>query len=160
MLFVRLVSCAALLTFTFAFESRAQSIEVLLKKGWAAHGFQQFEEAIRISSECVDQFGGQARRDQSRLSKSPPRHALPVGRISKDSPEAKEALENGILNDAAACLFILGDSLERTSRCPKAKSTYEDLAKLTLARVWDPRGWFWVPSDAALDGLERLKGRC
>ncbi len=140
--------------------AHAQDRTVLLNAAWDNFNKQDYAAALRSASPCVAQFARQAQRDQARIETGETPKPLPPGPAHRDSPEAKRTFANGVLNDAAACMFIVGNAQERTSLCSDARKTYQDLARLTYARVWDPKGWFWAPADAAEDGLDRLKGHC
>jgi hypothetical protein len=154
----------SILAFSFAASSvpvasQAQDRAALLSSAWDSYNSRKYDDAIRAASSCVIQFGRQAQRDQARIEagKSPPE---PEGATAPNTPEAKRTFANGVLNDGAACMFILAKSQEQIQQCPDAKKVYQDLAKLTHARVWDPHGWFWKPSDAAEDAFAALSGRC
>jgi hypothetical protein len=139
----------------------AQDREALLSGAWDSFNRQDYASAIRLASPCVDQFVRQAQREQARIETGEAPKPLPAGPVpDRNSQDAKRTFANGVLNDAAACLFIVGASQERTSLCADARKTYQVLVKLTYARVWDPKGWFWAPAEAADDGLDRLKGHC
>lgn len=141
--------------------AHAQEREVLLKNAWDSFNRQDYAGAIRLASPCADQFVRQAQREQARIEAGETPKPVPPGPVpDPNSQGPKRTFANGVLNDAAACLFIVGASQERTSLCADARKTYQTLAKLTYARVWDPKGWFWSPAEAAEDGLDRLKGRC
>jgi hypothetical protein len=139
----------------FAQEDRA----VMVKNAFDAFNARKYEEAIKIADACADQFGRAARRDQQWIEAGKER-PLPAGRADPKTPAARATFANGVLNDAAACLFVLATSQERTGNCRSARETYQQLAELTHARTWDPQGWFWAPSDAASDAIERLKTKC
>jgi hypothetical protein len=133
---------------------------VLLNSGWDCCNKHDYNCAIRAASSCVAQFGRQAEHDQAQIAAGETSKPLQPGGADRNSPEARRTFANGVLNDVGACMFILGKSQEQTSLCADARRTYQDLAKLTYARVWDPQGWFWAPDEAAKDGLARLNGHC
>ncbi len=132
---------------------------VVLAKSWDAFNGRKYEEAIKLAGTSVEQFSRQAARDQQRIQSGSAR-PLPPGPADPSSSTAKATFANGVLNETAACMFVLASSHERTAQCKEALEAYKVLSKLTHARAWDPRGWFWAPSDAALDSIERLKGKC
>lgn len=137
----------------------AQTRAQILSSAWDAFNKERYDDAIQLASSCVDQFGRQAKRDQERLeaSKAP---LPPNGTMDQNSPQAKLIFANGILNDASACMFILAKSQDKSSHCSDARKAYEDLSRMTYARIWAPQGWFWVPSDSAADELAKPPGHC
>jgi hypothetical protein len=157
---LRAAGLASVVVAAMACDVHAQDRTALLSSGWDCFNKQDYACAIRSASPCVDQFARQAQRDQARIEAGVTPPPLPPGSADRNSPEAKRTFANGVLNDAAACMFILGNAQEQTSLCADARKTYQDLAKLTYARVWDPQGWFWAPAESAEDGLGRLNGRC
>ena len=126
---------------------------------WDEFNRHNYREAIRASSSCVEQYGRQAVEIQERLEIGADRPIIP-GTYNPTSVVAKKTFSHGILNDVAACLFVMGTSQEITGQCAEARETYNAAIKLTYARIWDPQGWFWAPDKAALDGLDRIRRQC
>jgi hypothetical protein len=159
---MRLLNAASwvLISLAAASTAHAQDRSVLLASAFDSFNKQDYANAIRFAQPCVDQFERQAQRDQARIEKGESPKPAPPGPADRNSAEARRTFANGVLNDAAACLFIAGSAQERTALCADARRTYQVLATLTYARVWDPQGWFWAPAEAAGDGLDRLKGHC
>jgi hypothetical protein len=150
---------AVLLMAVVAVAARAQSLSVQVSRGWDALNAKNYSAAIQIASGCARQFSGQALSEEDRLkaNKAP---IYAAGRRDINSPTAQAILANGVLNDTAACLFILGTAQEALSQCKDALTSFRSLAVLTHALIWDPNGWFWAPSEAAEDAVRRLSVRC
>jgi tetratricopeptide (TPR) repeat protein len=120
---------------------------------WDALNANKYEEAITNADQCIEEFRGQAVRLQDKLQSQ--KVEYPTGAVSDDVK--KKIFENGLLNDVAACYFIKGKASEKLTRIEDAKKAYTEAKKLTLARVWDPQGWFWSPAEAAGDRLDALQ---
>ena len=126
----------------------------LTSKAWQAHGKRNYDEAIKAADKCITSFEASAIKIQERLVKE--KVKTPLGEVT---PEEKKAIEsNGLLNDVAACYIIKGLSLVELKKKDEARDAFKAAAKLTHARVWDPKGpWFWSPSEKADEELEKLK---
>jgi len=123
-------------------------------QAWAVYNKKDYAGAIEWADRCINESLGRALREQEQLETS--RATLPpVGPASRQ--EKKVIFARAALNDAATCLYIKGRSLEATGRKEEAKEAYSDASKLTYARCWDPKGWFWSPSERSLDRLRMLK---
>jgi hypothetical protein len=120
---------------------------------WAALGDGKYETAITNANLCIDEYRGQATRQQEKLHKE--KADLPTGAVSDEVK--KKIMENGLLNDVGTCYIIKGKAEEKLGRIEDAKKTYTAAKKLTYARVWDPQSGFWSPAEAAGDRLDALK---
>ncbi|HKS28959.1 MAG TPA: hypothetical protein VJS44_14125 [Pyrinomonadaceae bacterium] len=128
--------------------------EQCLKKAWDAFNARRYESAMQFAEQCIDNFGKAADRAQEKLdSENEPLPPEKPNAVEKD-----KILKRGLLNDVAAAYFIKGRSAEYLYKAkgPKAaeyKSMAEEAYKATCrykhARVWDTRGWFWSPCEAA-----------
>jgi len=122
---------------------------------WDALNAGKYEAAITNANQCVDEFRGQATRLQEKLQNE--KTDLPTGAVSDEVK--KKIFLNGLLNDVGACYFIKGKAAEKLGRIEDAKKAYTEAKKLTLARVWDPQGWFWSPAEAAGGRLSELQSK-
>lgn len=126
----------------------------LTNQAWEAFNNGDHEHAISYAEKCINEFLGGAERIQLQLKKE---NATlpPTGIVSDQEKETIFAL--GLINDVATCFFIRGRSEEALGHKEEAIKVYEAASKYTYARCWDPSGWFWSPSQAALDRLRMLK---
>lgn len=153
---LRVAGLAALTLASIGGGISARAESPLLTNAWKCG--EDHECAIKAALTCVDKFGLQAADDQKAIESGPEsKRPLDPGAADKDSPGAKRTFANGVLNDAAACMFILGNAQRARAMCPEARSTYEKLSKLTYARVWDNQGWFWAPASDAQKALANWK---
>ena len=131
-----------------------------LKKAWAALDKNDYANALTAASDCIDNFGAQAQRDQKRLAdQNVP--APPTGAVS--DVEKNAIFPRGVLNDVGAAYFIKGKSAEyllKTTHQQKyveiARTAYKGAVALPHARTWDPQGWFWSTAEASSDRLQAL----
>ena len=127
--------------------------EKVITAAWEALTAGKNEAAITNANLWINGFHVQATQLQEKLQKE--KADLPTGAVSDDVK--KKILENGVLNNVAACYFIKGEAANNLGRTEDARKAYTEAKKLTFARVWDPQGWFWSPADAAGDKLSALK---
>lgn len=141
--------------FTSRILSQEQPLNVqLTSQAWDAFNKDDYERAIVNAKKCINEFRGSAEREQKKLEMNKV-DLPPTGKVSNKEKEI--ILARGLLNDVATCFYISGRSAENIKRKEEAKQAYEAASKYTYARCWDPKGWFWSPSEAALDRLDMLK---
>lgn len=140
---------------TRAITAQEQSLNVqLTKQAWDAFNRGDYEHATTYADKCINEFRGAAEREQRELEES----NAPLPPKGKVSDQQKEIiLARGLLNDVATCFYIKGRSAENLERIEEAKQAYQIASKYTYARCWDPKGWFWAPSEAASDRLSQLQ---
>jgi len=62
------------------------------------------------------------------------------------------------LNDVATSLFIQGEAYRKVGMKDEALSAYQKIVdNYSYGQTWDPKGWFWKPSDAAKEKIAMLK---
>ena len=127
---------------------------VLTNQAWEAYNRKDYKAAIKSADKCITEFLGSAIREQETLTAR--RAPLPpIGMVS--NKERQVIFARGLLNDVATCLYIKGRSLEAEGQKDEAVEVYEETAKYTYARCWDPQGWFWSLSEGARDRLRMLR---
>jgi hypothetical protein len=139
----------------------SQAEDECLKHAWASFNKAEYQTAIRAADECIEQFSRRADRDEAILeARREPEP--PIGAVG--DADKQKIFGRGVLNDVGAAFFVKGRSAEALAKRTKqkefgklAKDAYASAAKLKYARVWDPQGWFWSPSEAAADRLSSLK---
>lgn len=112
---------------------------------WEAFQKKDYVEAIRHADICIDEFFGAANRRQKDLDGQKAR--LPNGKVTQKQKES--ITSNGVLNDVATCHYIRARSLAMLDRKEEAAAAIQETAKYPGARAWDPRGWYWSPTEAA-----------
>lgn len=114
-------------------------------KSWDALGEGKYEDAVKYTEKCVELYEEKARQMQASLS---------------SKPSSDVVNDYWALNDVGTCYFIMGEALT------KLKKNTEALAALKIVRddlyysqAWDPKGWYWSPSDAAYPKIQMLEAR-
>jgi len=133
--------------------------EKCLKGAWAGFNQADYKRAIKYSDQCIDNFKKMADREEENLEKL--KEPMPqTGTVSQS--EKSKIFNRGLLNDVASACYIKGRSAEYLykkggTEAKKYKimaiSSYEMTRHYKYARTWDPQGFFWSPSDAAVDRL-------
>jgi tetratricopeptide (TPR) repeat protein len=126
----------------------------ITNRAWDALNRGDFDSAITIAQKCINRFRHKAHDKQTELiiAKTP---APPIGQ-AMDSKNIQDVLSWGLLNDVAACYYIQGLSAERMNKLNEAKQHYQKSITFSYARVWDRRGFFWSPSEAATIRLNNI----
>ncbi len=128
--------------------------EVLTTQAWEAYNRRDYKTAIESADKCINEFLGRAMRVQEELEAK----KVPLPSIGAVSNQEKQVIfARGLLNDVATCLYIKGRSLEAEGQREEAVKVYKATTKYTYARCWDTQGWFWSPSEGALDRLRMLR---
>jgi len=126
----------------------------LVSAAFDALNKDDFPRAIANADRCISEFGGAADQEQDKLEKA----KIPIPGTGKVPDQEKQVIfSRGLLNDVATCFFIKGKAAESLGQQGIAISSYEEAARYTYARCWDPNGWFWSPSEAAKGRLAGLK---
>jgi len=143
----------------------AAAEEQCLSDAWAALNKSDYQAAIRSADTCITQFHLKAERDQAALAQRREPEP-PTGAVS--DPDKQKIFSRGVLNDVAAAYVVKGRASEALVAKPVAKdakkvdypalarTAYIEAKKLTYARVWDVKGFFWSPAEAAGDRLTDL----
>ena len=149
-----LIATSMLIFAVRAAEGGKSKNEQLVEAAWQAFNAKDYSTAIQKCNELIDEFRPAADREQLTLEQK----KVPQP-IKGKPPEAekKTIFERGLLNDVGTCFFIVGRSAEYQGKADIARDAYSKAVKYSYARTWDPKGWFWSPSDAAQDRLSSLK---
>jgi hypothetical protein len=123
------------------------------ERAWADYKAGDYQAALDPAGRCVREFKGAADRLQEQLAGD--RVQIPEGKVGPE--EQARIFENGVLNDVATCLWIMGRSRENLRQFDQARQAYEQAKLLTHARCWSPEDrTFWSPALKAIDDLENL----
>jgi tetratricopeptide (TPR) repeat protein len=126
----------------------------ILIKAFLALEDERWETAVQKAEKVLAEFAGNAAIEQEKLENA---HAPlpPTGKAP--ATQREEIYARGLLNDVAASYFITGRALEHLGRIGEAKRAYEEAAKLSYGRTYDPKeDSFWSPAEAALGRLRTL----
>jgi len=126
---------------------------ILTTHAWNALNKSDYPKAIAIADECEQRFKGTADREEAALEQN----ATPLPPVG-DVPESERGpiFHRGVLNDMATCFFIKGEAAKKLGKKDDAVAAYTEAARYKYARVFDPLGFFWSPSEQASDRLRDL----
>ena len=121
---------------------------VMQVNAWEALNEERYEDALAVTAECTEQFGDYARET----------HASMSGPVAAKN-ELEYWTQYGVLTDVAACHFVRAEALMKLDRSEEALADYRVLMEeLQYSQLWDPRGWFWKPADAAAERVAEIEG--
>ncbi|MBT8110637.1 MAG: beta-glucanase precursor [Gammaproteobacteria bacterium] len=114
-------------------------------KSWDALGEGKYEDAVRYTEKCTELYEEKAREMQASLSAK---------------PSSDVAHDYWALNDVGTCYFIRGEALMKLKKNAEAIAAFKVVRdELYYSQAWDPKGWFWSPSDAAYPRIEMLEAK-
>ena len=149
---VSLVTLFGLVSLSAADEQAAEGLDygdhtsvTLQVKGWDALGAGKYDDAVAYTEKCAELYEEKAREMQASLS-------------SKPAPD--NVHDYWALNDVGTCYFIKGEALIKLRKYAEALAAFKTVKDdLNYSQAWDPKGWFWSPSDAAYPKIEMLEAR-
>ena len=119
--------------------------EEMTVHAWNALNQKNYALAVDQAKATIDEWGEWAGQLQAKKMKE-------VGSVLSydgSAASAQKIFNYWALNDVAAAYFILGKSLDAQGRYTEAAKAFQHiLLHESLAQVWDPKGWFWSPSEA------------
>lgn len=151
-MFLYLVALFSLVSVSAADEHAADGLDygdhtsvTLQVKSWEALGEGKYEDAVKYTEKCAELYEETARDMQATLS---------------SKPAADDVHDYWALNDVGTCYFIRGEALIKLKRYDEALAAFKTVKDdLYYSQAWDPKGWFWSPSDAAYPKVEMLEAR-
>ncbi len=152
-----LIAFSSYLFSMLAFGQPEYRNQKLVAEAWHALNEKQYEIAIEVAKECIVEFRSDAFKEQEKLD-SANEPSPPVGKTSANIKN--EILRRGLLNDVAACWYIIGVSEMKLKNNEKAVGAFKKLRQFSYARIYDPE-WdgFWSPSEKAESYIQSLGGK-
>ncbi|MFK8014080.1 MAG: beta-glucanase precursor [Gammaproteobacteria bacterium] len=115
----------------------------LVNKAWTAAKGKDYPELFAYTNRCVELYGDEGRKMNAALTGFEP------------EPTAAKLWA---LNDVGTCLYIMAKAYVELEKYPQAVAAYDRLANdFNYAQCWDPKGWFWRPSDGAKLNADRYR---
>jgi hypothetical protein len=122
--------------------AHSQQAYQLTAKAWKALSQEQWSEVIELADRANQRWGARARELNSSLNAFP-------------SDEQARGFTH--LNELATITLIKAQALEKSGQEAAAVETYRMLVDdFTYGQCWDNQGWWWRPSEAARDAIQRL----
>ena len=114
-------------------------------KSWNALGEGKYEDALKYTEKCAELYEERAREMQASLSAK---------------PSSDVVNEYWALNDVGTCYYIKGEALIKLDKKTEAMAAFKIVRdELYYSQAWDPKGWYWSPSDAAYPKIEMLEAQ-
>ena len=145
----------SIISFSFIAQSGQEYRNVILTgNAWKEFNNKEYENAIEIAKDCILEFQGDASTEQERLEKT----NAPLPPEGKTTEKEKSIILNrGLLNDVAACWYIIAVSEMKLGNKDKAISAFNKLKKYSYSRVYDPSyDGFWSPANKADSYIKSL----
>jgi len=116
----------------------------LTTKAWEALNKGDVEAVLAYTNKCAELYGEEAKKMQASLKD-----------FVKGSNQ--DIFNYWALNDVGTCLFIQGEAFRKANMEEEAKEAYKKVIdNYSFAQCWDPKGWFWKPTDAAQERLAAI----
>ncbi len=126
-------------------ESQKPLSDEFVRQGWEASGKNELDKVIKLTNECVQEFGEEAQKLESQLN------GFPIRGQEKGYQS---------LNDVATCLFIQAEALMSNGQGEEAQAVFQKVIdNYRWAQAWDPsRGTFWSVAEKSKDSIDVLTG--
>ncbi|MBF0489679.1 MAG: tetratricopeptide repeat protein [Candidatus Omnitrophica bacterium] len=117
----------------------------LASKAWAALAKNDIEAVLAYTNKCIDMYGAKAKEMQASL---------------KDyvTGSNDDIFKMWALNDVATSYFIQGEAYRQANMKDEAKEAFNKVINdVSFGQVWDTKGWFWKPADAAKEKITMIE---
>jgi tetratricopeptide (TPR) repeat protein len=119
-----------------------ESSSALTLKAWEALNKKKHDAVLAYTSRCIELYESKAKDEES---------------ILDDFASSGSEADYAYLNDVGTCYFIQGELYKYQKDWQKAKEAYQKLIDdFYFAQYWDPRGWWWKPSEIAKDEIKKI----
>ena len=137
-----LFSLYSLLSTCYCFAEGSSTSKELLLKAWDAWGRRDIEATLVETSECIQTYKEEAKKQQASLS---------------NFPKGTDIEAFSSLNNVATCYFIQGEAYLSQSQFDKAKEVFNIVInEYSYAQAWDPRGWYWSVAEKSKLSIEKI----
>ena len=104
----------------------------------------EYEAAVTTVDACFGIWGAKAGQQQKKLHEE----GTKCPRTGRVSARAKAKIhENYLMNDVSTALWAKARSHHQLGDIEQAKVTYGRCVYMACGRAWDPKGWFWSPTE-------------
>lgn len=117
----------------------------LTTKAWKVLADGDIEAVLAYTNKCIELYAEQAKKMQGSMQ-------------DYATGSNEHVFSYWALNDVATCLFIQGEAYRKASMNDEAKAVYQKIiSEYSFGQTWDPKGWFWKPSEAAKEKLAMIE---
>lgn len=122
------------------------SSQTLVAKAWEALNSNNLDAVLAYTNKCLELYEEEAKTMQASLSDFP--------RGSKE----EIITQWWALNDVATALYIQAEAYNKAGKAEEAKEVYSKvISEFTFGQCLGEEGWFWKPSEAAKEKLDKLE---
>lgn len=116
----------------------------LTTQAWKALMAEDVQAVEVYTNKVIELYAEKARNMQQSLAEYP--------------WESKEKIFSyWALNDVGTSYYIQGEAYKKAGKNKEAREAYQKLVdSYSYAQCWDPKGWFWKPSEAAVQAIDEL----
>lgn len=120
-----------------------ESSSALVLRAWEALNKKDATGVIAYTSRCIELYADKAKSQNSSL---------------KDFAKPGSEEDYQALNDVAVSYFIQGEFYSKQKKdFDKATAAYRRVVDdFYFSQYWDPRGWWWKPSEISKGEIEKI----
>lgn len=116
--------------------------QTLVTNAWQALDVKDYDSVYAYTNKCIGLYKGKALVMQASLTDF--------------APKGTE-FDYWALNDVGTCYLVKGMALKEQGKLKESKEAFNTVINdFSYAQSWDPKGWFWKPSEAANDQLKLI----
>ncbi|MBF0384513.1 MAG: tetratricopeptide repeat protein [Candidatus Omnitrophica bacterium] len=120
------------------------SSSFMATQAWKAFEDNKLDAVLAYTNKVIELYAEKAKEMQASLTEYP-------------WQSREQIFKYWALNDVGTSYYIQGEALKKAGKIEDAKKAYSELIKnYFYAQCWDPKGWFWKPSEGAQEALDAL----
>ena len=119
-----------------------ESTNALTTKSWEALNKKDEQAILAYTSRCIELFQEDAKDQEAKLDDF--------------APSGSETVYDA-LNNVAVSYFIRGEFYKYKKDWQESRKDYKQVIdNFYFAQYWDPRGWWWKPSEISQGEIEKI----
>lgn len=127
---------------TAEYDFSDESGDALTTKAWEALNKKDREAVLAYTSRCIELYTEDAKDQEAELD---------------DFAPSGSERDYDALNNVAVSYFIRGEYYKHSRDWDESRKNYKKIIdNFYFAQYWDPRGWWWKPSEIAEGEIEKI----
>jgi len=119
-----------------------ESSGALTAKSWEALNKEDEQAVLAYTSRCIELYGEDAKDQEAKLL---------------DFALSGSEADYEALNNVAVSYFIRGEFYKHKKAWKESRKNYKKVIdSFYFAQCWDPRGWWWKPSEISEGEIEKI----
>ncbi len=119
-----------------------ESPEALTAKSWEALNKKDEHAVLAYTSRCIELYQEDAKDQEAKLD---------------DFAPSGSEMDYEALNNVAVSYFIRGEFYKHKKDWKESRKNYKKaIDNFYFAQYWDPRGWWWKPSEISEGEIEKI----